>query len=78
MSKRIKRYITKEECNANSIHYKNVLPESRFKILQLRFEQEKSVRTIANEFKVSTTRIYQLIAHAFHLLENAGFATQKE
>lgn len=78
MTKRTKLYISKEDFRMNQTAYKKIMPESRFKVLQMRFEQEKSVREIANNFQVSTTRIYQLIAHAFDFLEKAGCKIPKD
>lgn len=57
--------------------FKEILGECRFDILKLHTEKDMSYKEIADIYDVSPSRINQIVAQSYYLIEKAGFTIEE-
>lgn len=77
MRKRNHYRIPKDKFIENKEAFKGLLGDRRFDILKLYTEKNMSYKEIAVIYEVSTTRINQIIAQCYYLIEKTGFKINK-
>lgn len=73
MQKHNKLYIPKPLFVTHKNEFKKLLDTRLYHIASLYWEHEMSIKDIAIEYKISITRIHQLLAKTRYIIEEEGY-----
>ncbi|WP_027879239.1 sigma factor-like helix-turn-helix DNA-binding protein [Mesoflavibacter zeaxanthinifaciens] len=74
----IKDYeISKDVFNRYKKAFEELLSERYFEMLRLQLEEGKNFSEVAEHFDISATRVKQILARSFQILEKAGYVGKR-